>query len=334
MKHFIRVAILVAALTLIVGFSLQALGLMPDLASLQGEPIDRLFNLEIWVISFLFALIVGFMLYSIIVFRRKPGEEGDGDHFEGHTGLEVVWTLVPLAIVLYFAFIGSTALAETRRADPQAIEIDVIGQQWSWRFDYEEGFSSTELVLPVDKQALLNLSSNDVIHSFWVPEFRVKQDALPGKGMERELRVTPTELGSYTVRCAELCGLEHAYMNAPVKVVSQDGYEAWVEQQLASISADPVERGEIWYTQFGCLACHSIDGEKKAGPTWFGLYGSEETLSDGTTVTVDDEFLIRSILEPQAQITAGYESIVMPPTGQNMSEAQIKDLIEFIKSLK
>ena len=203
MKHFVRVAILVTVLTLVVGFSLQALGLMPDLASLQGEPIDRLFNLEIWVISFLFALIVGFMLYSIIVFRRKPGEEGDGDHFEGHTGLEIVWTLVPLAIVLYFAFIGSTALAETRRADPQALEIDVIGQQWSWRFDYEEGFSSAELVLPVNKQALLTLSSNDVIHSFWVPEFRVKQDALPGKGMERELRVTPTELGSYTVRCAE-----------------------------------------------------------------------------------------------------------------------------------
>ena len=334
MKHFIRVAILVAFLTVAVGFGLQALGLMPDLASAQGVPIDRLFNIEIWVISFLFALIVGFMLYSIIVFRRKPGEEGDGDHFEGHTGLEVVWTLVPLAIVLYFAFIGSTALAETRRADPQALEIDVIGQQWAWRFDYAEGFSSSELVIPVNQQVLLNLSSNDVIHSFWVPEFRVKQDALPGKGMERELRVTPTELGSYTVRCAELCGLEHAYMNAPVKVVSADGYEAWVEQQLASISADPVERGEKWYQQFGCLACHSVDGSQKAGPTWLGLYGKEEALADGSTVLVDEDYLIRSILDPQAQITAGYENIVMPPTGQNMSARQIDDLIEFIKSLE
>ncbi len=334
MKHFIRVAVLVVILTLVVGFGLQAIGLMPELASLQGEPIDRLFFMEIWVIAFLFALIVGFMLYSIIVFRRKPGEEGDGDHFEGHTGLEVVWTIVPLAIVLYFAFIGSAALAETRRADPQAIEIKVIGQQWAWRFEYEEGFSSSELVLPVNQQALLVLSSNDVIHSFWVPEFRVKQDALPGKGMERELRVTPTELGSYTVRCAELCGLEHAYMNAPVKVVSADGYEAWVEQQLANISADPVERGEKWYQQFGCLACHSTDGSQKAGPTWLGIYGKEETLTTGETITVDEAYLIRSILEPQAEIVAGYENIVMPPTGQNMSERQIEDLIEFIKSLE
>ena len=334
MKHFIRVAIIVAILTVAVGFGLQALGLMPKLASAQGVSIDRLFHLEIWVISFLFALIVGFMLYSIIAFRRKPGEEGEGDHFEGHTGLEIVWTVVPLAIVLYFAFMGSSALAETRRTDPNALNVTVVGQQWSWRFDYEDyGFSSTQLVLPVNKQVLLTLKSNDVIHSFWVPEFRVKQDALPGAGMERELRVTPTELGSYKVRCAELCGLEHAYMLADVKVVSQDGYQAWVDQQLASISSNPAERGEKWYQQFGCLACHSVDGAKRAGPTWLGLYGRQETLTDGSTISVDEAYLTKSILEPQFQIVKGFENVVMPPTGQNMSEQQVKDVIEYIKSL-
>lgn len=335
MKHFIRVALLVAVLTVIVGFGLQAVGLMPELASAQGIPIDELFNLHIWVISFLFALIIGFMLYSIIAFRRKPGEEGEGDHFVGNTGLEVVWTIVPLGIVLYFAFLGSTALADTRRADPQAIEVTVVGQQWSWRFDYEDyGFSSSELVLPVNKQALLLLVSNDVIHSFWVPEFRVKQDALPGEGMERELRLTPTELGNYKVRCAELCGLEHAYMLADVRVVSEDEFTAWVGEQLAGISDDPVVRGEKWYTQFGCLACHSVEGSKRAGPTWLDLYGAEETLTDGTLITVDEGYLIESILDPQAKILKGYENIVMPPTGQNMSEQQIQDLIEFIKSLE
>ena len=119
MKHFIRVSILVLLLTLGVGFGLQAIGLMPDLASAQGIPIDQLFNLHIWVISFLFALIIGFMLYSIIVFKRKPGETGDGDHFEGHTGLEIIWTIVPLGIVLYFAFLGSTALALRRPRRPR-----------------------------------------------------------------------------------------------------------------------------------------------------------------------------------------------------------------------
>jgi len=334
MKHFLRVGILIAFLTVAVGFGLQAIGLMPDLASLQGVFIDDLFDLHIWVISFLFALIVGFMLYSIIVFRRKPGEEGEGDHFEGHTGLEIIWTIVPLAIVIYFAFLGSTALAETRRADPNAFNVTVVGQQWSWRFDYTDyGFSSGELRLPADHQTLLMLTSTDVIHSFWVPEFRVKQDALPGKGMERELRITPTELGNYKLRCAELCGLEHAYMLADVYVMEIEEFEEWVDDQLKSQSADPVERGEKWYQQFGCLACHSTDGTERAGPTWLGLYGLEETLSDGTVVTVDEAYLIKSILEPQLQIVENYENIVMPPTGESMSDQQIQDLIEFIKSL-
>jgi cytochrome c oxidase subunit 2 len=334
MKHFIRVTLLVALLTVVVGFGLQALGLMPDLASVQGIFIDKLFNLHIWVISFLFALIVGFMLYSIIAFRRKPGEEGDGDHFEGHTGLEIIWTILPLAIVLYFAFLGSSALAETRRADPNAYNVTVVGQQWSWRFDYTDyGFSSHELRLPLDRQTLLMLTSNDVIHSFWVPEFRVKQDALPGEGMERELRITPTELGIYKVRCAELCGLEHAYMLADVIVMQADEFDEWADEQVKSQSANPVERGAKLYQQFGCLACHSVDGTERAGPTWLGIYGKEEILSDGTTIIVDDAYLIKSILEPNEQIVQGYENVVMPPTGQNMSEQQILDVIEFIKSL-
>jgi cytochrome c oxidase subunit 2 len=275
------------------------------------------------------------MLYSIFAFRRKPGETGEGDHFEGNTSLEIVWTIVPLITVLYFAFLGSTALAETRRADPYAMEVNVIGQQWSWRFEYPEyGFSSTELVLPVDEQALLIMSSTDVIHSFWVPEFRVKQDMLPGENMERELRITPTDIGSYTVRCAELCGTQHAYMTAPVKVLQVNDFDAWVEGQLASISDDPVVRGEKWYTEYGCLACHSVDGAERAGPTWLGVYGSQETLTDGTTVTVDDEYIYESIIDPQAKIVEGYENVVMPPTGETMSEEQIQDVIEFIKSLE
>jgi cytochrome c oxidase subunit 2 len=189
------------------------------------------------------------------------------------------------------------------------------------------------LVLPVNQQALLNLTSNDVIHSFWVPEFRVKQDALPGEGMERELRITPTQIGSYKVRCAELCGLEHAYMLADVRVVSLEDYNSWVSEQLAGISDDPVLRGEKWATQFGCIACHSTDGSTRAGPTWLNIYGSEESLSDGSTITVDETYLRESILEPQAKIVQGYENVVMPPTGQNMSEQQIQDVIEFIKSI-
>jgi cytochrome c oxidase subunit 2 len=151
--------------------------------------------------------------------------------------------------------------------------------------------------------------------------------------MERELRITPTELGSYKVRCAELCGLEHAYMVADVIVMQADEFDEWADRQVKSQSADPVERGEKLYQQFGCLACHSVDGAVRAGPTWLGIYGKEEILSDGTAIIVDDAYLMKSILEPSEQIVQGYENIVMPPTGQNMSEQQILDVIEFIKSL-
>jgi cytochrome c oxidase subunit 2 len=334
MKHFIRVAILVIILTVLIGFGLDKVEYMPKLASVQGKVIDELFQKHVWVISFLFSLIIGFMLYSFVFFRQKPGEKEDGDHFEGHTGLEIAWIILPLGIVMYFSFLGAAALAETRRADPNAYNITVVGSQWSWRFDYEDyDFSSSELRLPVDRQALMMLTSTDVIHSFWVPEFRVKQDALPGDGMERELRVTPTELGNYKLRCAEMCGTEHAYMLADVIVMEVSDFEAWVEEQTEGPSDDPIERGELWYEQYGCLACHSVDGSDRIGPTWAGLYGKEEILADGTTIVVDKDYLIESILDPQANIVEGFESVVMPPTGDSMTEEQIQDIVDFIESL-
>ena len=335
MKHFIGVTIVVVILTLVVGIGLTSIDLMPDQASLQAQFIDALFTKHVWAISFLFALIIGFMLYSVVVFRRRPGDESDGDHFKGHTGLEIAWTIIPLIVVLYFAFLGSTALAEVRRADPNAYNITVVGSQWSWRFDYSDyGFSSDELRLPVDRQALLMLTSTDVIHSFWVPEFRVKQDALPGKNMERELRVTPTELGEYTLMCAEICGQQHAYMTSNVIVMEVNEFEQWVEKMSEGPADDPIERGKALYQQYGCLACHTVDGSEGVGPTWLGLYGKEETLADGTTIVVEESYLMESIIDPQAAIVSGFENILMPPTGASMSEDQLLDIIIFIESLR
>jgi len=268
------------------------------------------------------------VLYSVVVFRRKPGEAGEGDYFTGNDRLEVIWTLIPLGTVLLFAFLGSQSLAETRRADPNALEVKVISSQWSC------GFSSTELVLPKDQQVLLVLSSTDVIHSFWVPEFRLKQDALPGENMERELRITPTEVGDYQVRCAELCGLQHAYMNAPVRVIERADFDSWVEDQTAEPSDDAAQRGERVAQQFGCLSCHSTDGSQGAGPTWLGVFGSEKTLTDGTTVTVDEEYLRQSILNPGAQIVEGYQNIMPANVADQMSDEQINDVIAFIKNLQ
>jgi cytochrome c oxidase subunit 2 len=335
MKHLIIAGILVILVTALLIFGLGQVRLLPVDASAQAVPIDNLFNLEFKVIAFLFSLIVVMMLYSIIVFRRRKGDTTDAPHIEGNSRLEVLWTIAPLVTVIFFAYLGGESLAETQRKDPKALEINVIGSQWSWRFEYPDlGITSTDLILPVDKQVLLYLSSTDVIHSFWVPEFRVKQDALPGgEEFVRELRVTATLEGDYKLRCAELCGLRHAFMEAPVRVLSPANYDAWVAENSV-VSDDPVERGERLSQQFGCNACHSTDGSVVVGPSWKGVYGHEVTLQDGTTVLADEAYLEESIRDPGVKIVQGFANLMPPEVAQSMTDEQIQDVIEFIKSLR
>lgn len=335
MKHLIIAGILVVVVTALLIVGLGQARLLPLAASAQAAPIDFLFDLQFKIIAFLFALIVVFMLYSIMVFRRKAGDTSDARHVEGSMRLEVAWTIVPLFVVMGLAYLGSDALGETVRADPRPLEVNVIGQQWSWRFEYPElGVVTNELRLPVNKQTLLHLSSIDVIHSFWVPEFRVKQDALPGgEAFVRDLRVTPTILGEYKVRCAELCGLKHAYMESPVIVLSQVDFDAWVAAELG-LAADPVERGKKWYTTYGCNACHSLDGAPGVGPTWQGIYGEEGKMSDGSTVVVDDAYLLESIRNPAAKLVEGFNNLMPANIAQTMTEQQVEDVIRLIESLK
>jgi cytochrome c oxidase subunit 2 len=335
MRHFIVAGLLVIILTVGSILLLTNIRLLPEAASLQAIPIDNLFQFDFIAIAVLFSLIVGLMVYSIVVFRRRKNDMSDGPHIEGNTKLEVVWTLVPLGFVLFLAYFGSAALGKTQAADPKPLRVDVVGSQWSWRFDYPDyGIISTDMMLPVDKQALLTLSSTDVIHSFWVPEFRVKQDALPGDDFERELRVTPNLIGDYKVRCAELCGKLHYDMLAPVKVVSQKDFDAWVLSQTQPLSDDPVVRGEMIAQQFGCLACHSVDGSQLVGPTWKGVFGSSETLEDGTSMLVDRNYLFKSIRDPGIQIVAGYQNLMPESIAESLSDEQIEDVIAFIESLK
>jgi cytochrome c oxidase subunit 2 len=273
------------------------------------------------------------VIYSAIFFRRKQGELGEGVYFKQNNKLEIAWTAIPLVVVISFAVIGSNVLAQTQRVDPNALQVRVTGQQWSWRFEYPDyGITSTELVLPVGQQVQLILISSDVIHSFWVPEFRVKQDALPG--MDRELRVTPSEIGDYTLMCAEMCGRDHAYMTAPVRVKSADEFKAWVAQQLAAVSDDPVVRGETWYKQYGCFACHTEDGTKKTGPSFLGMYGETVTFEDGSTALVDEAYIKESIINPGEKIVQCFANVMPKNFADQLTDAQINDLIEFIKSLK
>jgi cytochrome c oxidase subunit 2 len=332
MKHFATVAILVIASTLLVNIGLNHAGLLPVEASAQAVAIDQLFSLHIRLISFLFSLIVVTLSYSLIVFRRKPGETGDGAYILGNSTLEIFWTLIPLLAVIYLAYIGAMSLGETRRIDPTALQVKVTAGQWYWQYQYPEyGISSIELYLPINRQIDLQMTSNDVIHSFWVPEFRVKQDLVPGQ--TTELRITPTIIGDYKVRCAELCGLNHAYMEGLVHVVSAEDFDAWATEQQAAAPPDPAMRGQQLVQQYGCLGCHTIDGTEKIGPTWARLFGSEVPMDDGTTILADRDYLIQSIVNPNLHMVEGYPANVMP-TFDMLDQTEVESIATYIESLK
>jgi len=339
LKHYFFVAILIAGLTAGIGLLLQqVLARMPlsSGASLQAVPMTELFGLHLWAIAFLFSLIGGILLYSVIVFRNKKGDVTDGEYIEGNTPLELFWTIVPLGAVLYIAFLGGQNLQAVELKDPNAMRIDVTGQQWSWRFDYPEyGITSDELYLPVDQQVLLRLRAVEVVHSFWVPEFGPKQDLLPG-GLVRELRITPTKVGDYTVGCAELCGRKHAFMTAPVVVVSKTEFADWVARKMAENPCntdDQIACGEYLARGNGCLACHSLDGSSGIGPTWVGIFGTEEALADGSTVTVDDAYILESVREPARRIVEGFKDSMPVEIGKNLTDEQIQAIIALIASL-
>ena len=268
MRHFVIVGILVIVMAILTYVGLDVAGVAtqmhPIQASLQSVSIDWMWNWEIMVIAFLFALIIVPIGYSMIVFRRKKGDTSEGEHFEGNTPLEIVWTVLPLFAVLVLGYMGAYSLGEIRRVDPNAITIKVKAQQFAWTFEYPEyGIVSSELHLPVDQQVVLKMESSDVIHSFWVPEFRVKQDVVPGR--VTEYRITPILVGAYKVRCAELCGASHAYMENGVIVDTKADYDAWIAEQQAIAAAFAAFIGNDFSGSITCGTSPNVHHLSKKG---------------------------------------------------------------------
>jgi cytochrome c oxidase subunit 2 len=332
-KHIVLAFVLVIVVTALVIVGLNGLDLVPQLASEEGAFVDQMFSAQIYVIAFIFSLIIVFMLYSIVVFRRKPGDESDGPNIKGNTPLEIAWTVVPLIVVMGFGIWGAGHLSEITAAEPDELVVKVTGFQFGWSFEYPDyGVTSSELYLPVGHKVRFELTSRDVIHSFWVPEFRIKQDAVPGQWTI--LRVTPTQVQDFRIRCAELCGYAHAAMYAPVVVVEPDKFEAWLAGQSVEAplpeEMTPVEKGAELYQTLGCIGCHSVDGSRTAGPTWQGLFGSQRQFEDGSTAVADEAYLRASILNPGRQIVATYANI-MPAAYGSLSDEEMSALVEYIK---
>jgi cytochrome c oxidase subunit 2 len=263
-------------------------------AGTEAESIDYLVRLLFSIGGAVAGLVMVVFVYSLVAFRRRKGDEADGAPLTGHVGLELVWTLVPLAIVVVLGLYGSVELQrmQSHPPDGDVFEVNVTAFQWSWTFDYPEaGVQSAEFHAPVNRPLMLNIISTDVVHSFWIPELGPKQDAVPG--MTTHLRLTPTREGKFEVVCAELCGTSHAYMTAPAFITSQAEVDRWLEQEKRKKEqpeptefpsfATMAESGKDVFAA-NCAGCHGKEGEGISAPALIGperqfaKYGSAKEL--------------------------------------------------------
>jgi cytochrome c oxidase subunit 2 len=238
-RHFIIVGVIILIATILLGILLNGVLPLPLQAVEQAPTVDDLFRVHMWLIAFLFSLVVVFMVYSFVIFRRARRDD-EGEHFEGNTTLEIVWTAIPLVLVIVFSFIGVTTLADVTAQTPNDLVVKVNGRQWSWLFTYPNGSQAAELVVPVDQPLQLDMTADDVIHSFWVKEWRVKQDLVPG--LTTHVNFTPTETGEYTLACNQVCGLQHTSMYAVVRVVPPEEYTAWLNEQAVVQGVAPEQQ--------------------------------------------------------------------------------------------
>ncbi len=336
MKKFIVPILSTIVLSTILIVVFQTIPLTPMLASVQGRDVDVLMRALLSLSSVIFSLVVSFVLYSVVAFRRRPGDLTDAKPVYGNVTLEVVWTVIPLLIVLGLGAYGATQVVELHKPPSErAMVVEVTGSMWAWGFFYPDyGFTSTELVMPVDQPMLFHIQTVDVIHSFWIPEFRIKIDAIPG--ILNHVELTPTEVGSYQAVCAELCGTAHAYMVAPVRVVTMEEFVQWVlEQQEAAGCVGPLaDEGSQLANDFGCFGCHATDSHVHLGPSFRGLYGSQRELEDGTVVVADEEYLRNAILLPGAQVVKGFANVMPKDYRERISPEDLQTLIDYIKTLK
>jgi cytochrome c oxidase subunit 2 len=303
----------------------------PEGSTMAGQ-VDAVFNLILYVGIFFFVLVVGLAIYFVLKYRRreKPGLTSGVDQ---NVKLEVIWTVIPTIIVIIFFVVGFRAYLKMNIVPKDALEVKVTAQRWLWSFDYPNGFNSVnELVVPEGKPIKLLMSSTDVIHSFFVPDFRVKMDVLPNRYTVAWFEAKGP--GEHNLMCAEYCGKGHSQMLGRVKVLTQEAYDSWLEESVAFDESIPLEEhGEQLYRSKACYTCHSVDGTGNVGPTFKGAFGHEVTLSDGSKVTVDENYIRESILDPRAKVVMGFQP-VMPTYQGKLRAREVDALIAYIRSLE
>ncbi|HEX4164954.1 MAG TPA: cytochrome c oxidase subunit II [Bryobacteraceae bacterium] len=304
------------------------LSLFPVAASAQAGPIDSLY----WFLTIVSAIMTALIFAAVIIFawkyRKRPGVKAT--QIEGSTKLELTWSILPFLIMLVMFWWGARIYFAAQNPPKNAMEVFVTGKQWMWKIQYPDGAREIdELHVPVGQPVKLTMASEDVIHSFSIPAFRVRHDVVPGH--YDSLWFTPTKPGRYHLFCTEYCGNQHAGMVGWVDVMEQRDYANWLSGGEGG--GDLAVQGQQLFVQNGCSTCHLLDQQGRC-PNLRGLYNKSVQLKDGRTVTADDAYIRESILDPNAKIVAGFERDIMPTTfKETLSEANIIQLIAYIKSL-
>ena len=311
---------------------------LPKANSTLAPSVDNAWNIVMVVSIAFFFLLMGMMVYFVIRYRRRSDFDitSDRDH---NSRLEIAWTVIPLILVAGLFFVGFKGFLFASVPPGEAMEIQVTAHKWAWSFQYPNGIVKGDLVVPVGRPIKLIMSSQDVIHSFYVPEFRLKRDVIPG--LYTTIWFEASDVTETALECAEYCGgagdgsqgTGHSGMWSRVIVLSGSDYDAWVNKELESSNMPPAELGKKLFDERGCKGCHTIDGSKGTGPTLKAVFGSDVPLSTGQTVKADENYIRESILQSQAKLVAGYPG-VMPVFQGQLTDKQVDALIAFIKEQK
>jgi cytochrome c oxidase subunit 2 len=284
-------------------------------------------------------LLVGLTIIMLyFVFKYNKTKHKTAIQNEGNTKLEITWTVIPILLALMMFYFGWEGWKPMYKVPKGAMSVTTTARMWNFAFLYENGKESTELVVPVNKPVKINLVSVDVIHSLFIPAYRIKADIVPGR--QKVMWFIPEREGDYDIYCAEYCGLQHSYMKSMVKVLSQEKFAAWygdtARKAKAAEATGPGAAGYSIMKFQGCMACHSVDGTKIVGPTYLNLFGRQEVVTRNgadATITVDEAYIKRSIYDPNADLVKGYPKGLMQSYTGKISDADIAKIIEYLKTL-
>lgn len=305
---------------------------MPEQGSTGAAAVDHLFSFILWVSAFFFLLIVTLMIGFVVRYRRRPGRMEAGPGPAHNTPLEITWTVIPIAIVIGIFIWGFKVYLDVNTPPANSYEVLVTGQKWKWLFTYPNGHVDENLHVPVDTPIRLVMTSEDVIHGFYVPAFRLKRDVVPGRYVKIWFRaVNP---GEYQIYCTQYCGTGHSDMWAKVIVHEPGGFERWLDEAGNFMKTmPPAQAGELLYRTRGCAQCHSVNGSGGTGPTWKGLFASHVPIEGGRVMVVDEDYLRTCILDPTKNVPVGFQP-VMPTFKGRLKDDEITAIIEYIKTLK